>query len=293
MAQSWWKPTWSVPAAMRAVRATIVIPALFALTYKVIGDPQMALFATFGGFATLVITGFGGTQERQARRPPRAGHHGQPRADDRDAGQRRHLAGGPRHHPGMFAIFFAGVLGPTAASGSTARVRLRAACRLGGRRRHDPQPPGGLVAGLRGGHPRRPAALPPVAGRPAPGGRGGALAKRRTRQRRRQRPAHRPADMRAAKERLRAAFTGAPFRPTGLATADQALDSLVQLLDWGTAQVSDAFDGHVDMAMACSADRTLLRSRPACSRMLTLLSGAEAVPASTRWSGRGPTPRHT
>ena len=33
--------TWSVPAAMRAVRATIVVPGLFALTYKVIGDTQM------------------------------------------------------------------------------------------------------------------------------------------------------------------------------------------------------------------------------------------------------------
>ena len=47
---------------MRAVRATIVIPSMFAITSKVIGDPQMALFATFGGFATLVVTGFGGTR---------------------------------------------------------------------------------------------------------------------------------------------------------------------------------------------------------------------------------------
>src|ERR1700756_1390976 len=64
---SWWNPawlkvSWSVPAAMRAIRATIVIPSLFAITSKVIGDPQMALFATFGGFATLVVTSFGGTR---------------------------------------------------------------------------------------------------------------------------------------------------------------------------------------------------------------------------------------
>ena len=62
MPQPWWKPTWSVPAAMRAVRATIVVPALFAIAYKVIGNPQVALFATFGGIATLVIAGFGGTR---------------------------------------------------------------------------------------------------------------------------------------------------------------------------------------------------------------------------------------
>ena len=47
--QAAWRPVWSVPAAIRALRATIVIPSLFALTFKVIGDPQMALFATFGG----------------------------------------------------------------------------------------------------------------------------------------------------------------------------------------------------------------------------------------------------
>ena len=37
-ADSPWRVTWSVPAAMRAVRATIVVPGLFALTFKVIGD---------------------------------------------------------------------------------------------------------------------------------------------------------------------------------------------------------------------------------------------------------------
>src|SRR6201985_467973 len=62
MAQPWWKPVWSVPAAMRAIRATVVIPSLFAITDKVIGDPQMALFATFGGFATLIIAGFTGSR---------------------------------------------------------------------------------------------------------------------------------------------------------------------------------------------------------------------------------------
>src|ERR1700739_3728625 len=64
-----WNPVWSVPAAMRAARATVVIPSLFAITDKVVGDPQMALFATFGGFATLVIANFGGR-----RRDKRAAH---------------------------------------------------------------------------------------------------------------------------------------------------------------------------------------------------------------------------
>ena len=49
-------PTWSPAAAIRAIRATLVIPGLFALTDVVIGNLQMAIFAAFGGFSTLVLT---------------------------------------------------------------------------------------------------------------------------------------------------------------------------------------------------------------------------------------------
>ena len=85
--------------------------------------------------------------------------------------------------------------------------------------------------------------------------------------------------MRAAKVKLRTAFTAAPFRPTGLATADQALSSLVQLLEWGTSQVSDAFDGHVDMTQSCSADRALLGAAASLlADTHALLSGKEANP---------------
>src|SRR5271169_290886 len=65
-ASPWWRVSWSVPAALRAVRATIVIPCLFALTFKVIGDAQMTLFAVFGGFAQLVTVTFGGTRRDKA-----------------------------------------------------------------------------------------------------------------------------------------------------------------------------------------------------------------------------------
>ena len=56
-----WLPIWSKPAALRAVRATVVVPGLFALCYEAIGNLQMATFAAFGGFATLVLATFGGT----------------------------------------------------------------------------------------------------------------------------------------------------------------------------------------------------------------------------------------
>src|SRR5271169_1505789 len=61
---AWW-PAWSVPAAMRAARAVIVIPSLFALTYEGFGNLQMALFAAFGGFANLIFTSFGGSKRNK------------------------------------------------------------------------------------------------------------------------------------------------------------------------------------------------------------------------------------
>jgi uncharacterized membrane protein YccC len=49
-------------AALRsAVRAAIVIPAVFAFADKVIGNPQTSFLAAFGSFAMLVLTEFTGT----------------------------------------------------------------------------------------------------------------------------------------------------------------------------------------------------------------------------------------
>ncbi len=47
-----WRPVWPRPAVMRALRAVLVIPSVFALTYEGFGNLQMALFAAFGGFAS-------------------------------------------------------------------------------------------------------------------------------------------------------------------------------------------------------------------------------------------------
>jgi uncharacterized membrane protein YccC len=48
-------------AALRsAARAAIVMPAVFALADKVIGQPQTSIFAAFGSFAMLVLLEFGG-----------------------------------------------------------------------------------------------------------------------------------------------------------------------------------------------------------------------------------------
>jgi uncharacterized membrane protein YccC len=94
-----------------------------------------------------------------------------------------------------------------------------------------------------------------------------------------------PAAMMAAKGRLRAAFNSTPYRPTGLATADQALASVVQLLDWAAAQVADGFDGHIDMTQAGLTERELLaRTASVFGDIAVLLadsaSAGHAAPAS-------------
>ena len=47
-------------ALRRAARTAIIMPAMFALGDKVIGNPQAATFAAFGSFAMLLLVDFGG-----------------------------------------------------------------------------------------------------------------------------------------------------------------------------------------------------------------------------------------
>jgi len=48
-------------ALKSAARAAIVIPAVFALADKLIGQPQTSIFAAFGSFAILVMVDVAGT----------------------------------------------------------------------------------------------------------------------------------------------------------------------------------------------------------------------------------------
>src|SRR5262249_45685464 len=47
-------------ALRRATRTAVVMPAMFALADKVIGDPAVATFAAFGSFAMLLLVDFQG-----------------------------------------------------------------------------------------------------------------------------------------------------------------------------------------------------------------------------------------
>ncbi|HEX4659086.1 MAG TPA: hypothetical protein VH307_16985 [Streptosporangiaceae bacterium] len=58
-------------ALRRAAGAAIIMPAMFALGHKVIGDPQLAAFAAFGSLAMLLLVDFGGRNgSRRRQRSP-------------------------------------------------------------------------------------------------------------------------------------------------------------------------------------------------------------------------------
>ena len=280
---AWW-PAWSESAGLRMLRAVLVIPPLFALTFEGIGNLQMALFAAFGGFAHLVMASFGGS-----RRDKLIAHL--MLAVTGSAG----LIIGTAVNgitwlavlvtiPVAFGIFFAGVAGPNAASGVTAALLpyvLPVAT---------PGTVGMIPDRLAGwwlASAVSTAAVLTIAA-PSPGDRLRAAAAGSARAL----AAHLEASVRGtataadtqacqeAKHQLMTAFASTPYRPVGLATADQGMASVVQLLEWCTALVADATDGHPDLDQAAQADRDLLaRAAAVLGQAGDLLAGeGSAVP---------------
>jgi Fusaric acid resistance protein-like len=251
-----WRPVWSRPAAMRTLRAVLVIPSLFALTYEGLGNLQIALFAAFGGFASLIVASFAGS-----RRDKIVAHLGLAVTGSIVLVIGTAVSGIEWLAvlitiPVAFAIFFAGVAGPNTASGVNAALFGYLL----------PVAAGGTVSMI----PDRLAGwwLASVVATvavlllsPPPGDRlraaAGGLA--------RELAAHletstTTADRDAlltARNELTSAFARAPYRPTGLATADQGLASVIQLLGWCTTLIADATDGHLALDRAPLCDREL------------------------------------
>jgi uncharacterized membrane protein YccC len=262
-----WLPTWSVPAGMRTLRAVLVIPSLLALTYEGLGNLQMALFTAFGGFATLVVASFGGS-----RRDKITAHLGLA-----VIGSLGLIIGtsvvGVRWLavlvtiPVTFGIFFAGVAGPNAASGVTAALfpYVLSVATPGTASVIPDRLAGWWLASVVS----TVAVL--VLSPPSPGDRLRAAAAGSARAladylRASAAGTAATADhdrFRAAKQELLDAFASTPYRPTGLATADQAMASVVQLLEWCTALIADATGGHPNLNRACGADRDLFAASAA------------------------------
>jgi uncharacterized membrane protein YccC len=268
---------------MRAVRATIVVPGLFALTFKVIGNPQMALFATFGGFATLIFAAFGGTRRDKAIAHLGLAVTGSVALIIGTAVSGITWLAALVTIPVAFAIFFAGVMGPNAASGVSAALlayvlpvgSAGTVATIGSRLAGwwlasavgtlavlllSPKSPGDRLRA-------RAAVAATALGRQL----NAAVREQAT-------DAEREAAL-AAKHELMTASAATPYRPTGLATADQALTSAVQVLEWCSALISDALEGHLDPGRAATADRELLcAAAGVLCDVGALLSGTDVTP---------------
>jgi len=282
-----WLPVWSVPAALRALRATIVVPGLFALTYKVIGDLQMTVFAVFGGFAMLVMASFGGTRRDKAVAHLGLAVTGSVVLIIGTAVSGSAWLAAIVTVPVAFAILFAGVAGPNPASGVTAALLayvlpvasvgtvsmipsrlagwwLAAVAATAAVLMVSPRSPGDRLRAAAAGSATALAAHLEAAVR------GTAT------------PADREQSV-AAKHELMSLFAATPYRPTGLATADQGLANVVELLEWCTALVCDALDGHLDLRQAAPADRELLSAAAAVLRDVAgLLRGQAVTPGVER-----------
>lgn len=277
----WWRVSWSQPAALRAVRATIVVPGLFALTFKVIGDSQMTVFAVFGAFGALVLTSFGGSRRDRA-----LGHLGLA-----IAGSVTLIIGTVVSAPAWlaavatvpvaFAVYFAGSAGPNAASGVTACLLafVLPVASTGG--------VGTLPSRLAGWWLASAVSTAAVL----------LLYSRSPGDRLRCKAARLAADLAvlldaartgtattddrnragAAKHDLIDMFVATPYRPIGLAATDQALASVIHLLEWCTSLASDAADGHLELHAASEQDRTLLSESVRLLRQIDAVLSGEAT----------------
>ncbi|MCO5972291.1 FUSC family protein [Actinoallomurus soli] len=278
-----WMPRWSAEAALRALRTVIVVPGLFAFAAKVIGDPQVATFAAFGGFATLVMAGFGGT-----RRDKLAAHLGLAVAGSALIALGTVVGSSPVLAalitlPTVFVVMFAGVAGPAAASGVTAALvaYVLPAATPGTVEMIPSRLAGWWLASVAGT-----AAVLLLSPRP-PGHRlraraaacGDALADQLDAALRNElAPEHAEASV-AAKHALLSEFTATPYRPTGLGTTDQALDNLVGLLEWCTAVVCESLGEYRDLSAVPAVERELLTATARTLRdMAAVLSDERVTP---------------
>jgi uncharacterized membrane protein YccC len=280
-------------AGLRALRATLVIPAMFAFTSQVVKNPQIATFSAFGGFATLVLAGFGGT-----RRDKLVAHFGlactgsvlivigTAVSTGSSTGSKAAIAAAVTVVV-TFCVLFAGMTGPNAAIGATAAMLtyvLPAA---------SPAAMSWVPSRLEGfwlASAVGTIAVLVISPRPA-GDRVRASAAR---------SATALADQleyalnsecspvlaeaaAAANQSLIAAFTTAPYRPTGLAAPDQGLANLVENLEWLTTLVSEATREGTDLKAVDETDRRLFREAVNVLRgTASLLSGTEvALPLGT------------
>jgi uncharacterized membrane protein YccC len=265
-----WLPAWSLPAGMRMLRAVIVIPSLFALCYEGFGNLQMALFAAFGGFASLIFAAFGGSRRDKVTAHFMLAVVGSIGLIIGTAVNGITWLAVLVAIPVAFGIFFAGVAGPNAASGVTAALLpfVLSVATPGTMSMIPDRLAGWWLASAVA------TAAVLLLSPPSPGDRlrmaaaasARALAEHLEAAVRGTATAADDDNCQVAKHNLMNVFASTPFRPTGLATADQGLASVVQLLEWCTALIADATQGHPNLDRADQCDRDLFAMTAAVLR---------------------------
>jgi uncharacterized membrane protein YccC len=277
-----WIPQWSTAAALRAVRATLVVPTLFAFSVTVIGDLQVATFAAFGGFATLVLASFGGDRRDKLRAHFGLAVVGSVLLVVGTAASVSLPLAAVVTLVVTFLVLFGGVAGPNAAAGGTAALLayVLPAASPGAMSMVPARLGGWWLASIVGTaavlllSPRSPAtALRDAASRAAgamadylDGALGGGPAVG---------AAHDAAV--EAKHHLIDEFTATPYRQTGLAAEDQALDNLVGLLEWCGSVIADTLGEYPDLSGAPDVERQLLAETSACLRTVERLMAGRAA----------------
>jgi uncharacterized membrane protein YccC len=278
-----WVPVWSVPAALRAVRAVLVVCGMFALTDKAIGNLQMATFAAFGSFATLVLAQFGGTQRDKLLAHTALALAGSALLTIGTIVSSSIVIAALVTVPVTFAVFFAGIAGPNAASGATAALLayVLPAASPGTIAMIPDRLIGWWLASVAGT-----AAVLLLSPRLDENPLRGEASKLATALADELEAAltgdaaeDRLAATLQAKLGLLARFTATPYRPTGLAASDQALASVVELLEWCTALAADAVRERADLSDASAATRRLVATTSKVLRdSAALLAGGDRRP---------------
>jgi uncharacterized membrane protein YccC len=278
------RPKWSVPAAIRAVRAMVCVCGLFALSDKVIANPQIATFAAFGSFATLVLASFAGTWRDKLLAHVALAIAGSVLLTIATIVSSSTVIAVIVTVPVTFAVFFAGITGPNAASGVTGALLayVLPAASAGTISMVPDRLIGWWLASAVGT-----AAVLLTSPRSAGGNPLGsaasklatALADELDGVLRGESPEDHLAAAMAAKGELLGRFTATPFRPTGLAATDQALANCVELLEWCTSLIADAVRERHDPSNVAPADRDLIAISSSVLRdTAALLAGGDARP---------------
>ena len=259
---------------------------MFAFALEVLDNVQMATFAAFGGFATLVLVSFGGSRRDKLAAHVAFAIVGSVLLTIGTAVTSSTALAAIVTLPVAFVVFFAGVAGPNAAAAVNGALLIYVL----------PAASPGTLSMV----PDRLAGwwLASVAGTTAvlvlsPTARGDQLRAAAANAAEclvaaiqaalDGAPAQQPLnDAIEAKHELLAAFNATPYRPTGLTAPDEALANAIELLEWCTSLVADMVRERPDITGARANERELLEAAVGTLRDVGLLFRGGREPAGHR-----------